>query len=179
MYVYIFFIVYYFPNPQTKSSIWTFSPPRLFSPRCCTAMLMRAVAIWSNCPAWHSAKCQKRFCLVTKTVLISVLFLSVGGEYRFITPQRPPEMTFLTLFFGVRLEADKPDNVCLFSFFCEGSLRNPFLHSGSFFSPPREAEIFRCNFTLSPTCNILVQLSSCICIFIFRSLTRQRSSFAK
>lgn len=108
-------------------------PSRLFSPLCCTAMLMRADAIWSNCPAWHSAKCQKRFCLMTKTVLISILFLSVGGEYRFITPQQPPEMTFLTLFFGVRLEADKPDNVCFFSFLCEGSLRNPFLYCGSFF----------------------------------------------
>lgn len=56
---------------------------------------------------------------MTKTVLISILFLSVGGEERFIKSHQPPEMTFLTLFFGVRFEADKPDSVCFLPFFVE------------------------------------------------------------
>lgn len=143
--------VFIFETPKTKSSVWTLSPPGCSLLRCCPAMLMRADAIWSNCPAWHSAKCQKRFCLMTKTVLISVLFLSVGGEERFITPRQPPEMTFLTLFFGVRLEADKPDSVCFLPLLWR--TLNPFLFSGIFFLHVG-AEILGSNFTLSPTCNI-------------------------
>lgn len=34
---------------------------------CCSAMLMWANAILSNCTPWHSAKCQKRFALWQKT----------------------------------------------------------------------------------------------------------------
>lgn len=78
--------VYFFFSPKTKSFIWTLFPPACSLCRGCSGMLMCSGAIWSNCSTWHSAKCQKRFCLRTKSVLISILLPSFGGIEHFITP---------------------------------------------------------------------------------------------
>ena len=83
------------------------------TPGSCGGMLMWPSAILSNCPAWHSAKCQKRFASwqkrkkkkKKKAVLIFILLLScLPAAQNASSRRRPPlRMTILTLFLGERL----------------------------------------------------------------------------
>lgn len=46
----------------------------------CSMLMQEAKAILSNCPAWQPAKMSEAICLLTKSVLIFILFPSLGGK---------------------------------------------------------------------------------------------------
>lgn len=126
--VYIF--LFFFLSPKTRSSIWTLSPPACSLRRGCSGMLMCSGAIWSNCPAWHSAKCQKRFCLTTKSVLISILLPSLGGVEGFITPPASRnDISHVVLRREIgsgearTMAASSPACFCFFGFFSGGMVK--------------------------------------------------------
>lgn len=77
--------------------------PCLFS-GCCSDMLMWANAILSNCTAWHSAKCQKRFALWQNR--IDLHSVPVSWRRKMFHRIARLRMTILTLFLGEWLGKD-------------------------------------------------------------------------